>query len=73
MQNWKGMVRLERRHYFKGKEPKIMNKTIYSHDMDYRKNLLWSASSLKNTTLEITENAFLYIIEKYANNQSSEV
>jgi len=69
---WKGNLRLNSYNafYFPGEEPKKVNESIYSFDLNYNNEIQWKVKSDYFVTDEIIQRAFLFIIEEIRNEKS---
>ncbi len=67
---WNGHFSTSNSFRFPGEEPKTIKTNTYTLDMDYSKNILWSAKSGKLTTNELISNAFLFVIKSIQDEKS---
>lgn len=68
---WNGIIRLhDGMHYFPGKEPEMAERHDYSMDLDYDKNIIWKTNSVRLSTNEVIQKAFLFLIESIRTEKS---
>lgn len=67
----KGNVQINGGFLFSSREkPRTLKETVYNFDLDYYKNIIWKSKSQKDTTDEIIQNSFLFLIEKIKEEKS---